>query len=195
MNVKVISDFLPKPAFDEIQQIVFSPGFKWNFSSSVTGESTVRRNKKLFLLHHLVYEKNAYNGEDPADQQILQMLMFEGMYNARFQYYYDVMGKTLPKGQFLDIPNKEKLLRVKINFYPNTVVLEEHDYHIDYPNSNNGCLLSLNTCDGYTKIKETGKKYHSVENTLLHFDASKEHCSTTTTNAVGRFNININYTK
>ena len=89
MNVKVISDFLPKPAFEEVQRIVFSPGFKWNFSSSITGERTEKRNNKLFLLHHLVYEQNQYNGEDPTDQQILQMLIFEGMYNAKFQNYYD----------------------------------------------------------------------------------------------------------
>ena len=84
-------------------------------------------------------------------------------------------------------------IKAKVNFYPNTSILKEHDYHIDYQEPHTGALLALNTCDGYTKIRKTGEKYPSVANTLLTFDPSKEHCSTTTTNAIGRFNININY--
>ena len=87
----------------------------------------------------------------------------------------------------------DHLLRIKVNFYPNTSILKEHDYHIDYQEPHTGALLALNTCDGYTKIRKTGEKYPSVANTLLVFDSSKDHCSTTTTNALGRFNININY--
>ena len=50
----------------------------------------------------------------------------------------------------------------------------------------------MNTCDGYTKLKD-GTKIDSVANRVLLFDPSKEHCSTTTTNVPARFNININY--
>ena len=85
------------------------------------------------------------------------------------------------------------MLRVKANLYPNTETLHEHPMHWDYSYSHSAAILSLNTCDGYTKIKEMDTKYPSVANTLLEFDTSKDHCSTTTTNAVGRFNININY--
>ena len=193
MSIKVIPDFLPGPAFEEIRQIVLSTSFKWCFTSSVTGDKTEKKNDKLFLLHHLVYEKHAYDASDPMDMQIVQMLMAEGMYNSRFKNYYDVIGEPLPKGKFLKIPKKEYLLRIKVNFYPNTSILKEHDYHIDYQEPHTGALLALNTCDGYTKIRKTGEKYPSVENTLLVFDSSKDHCSTTTTNALGRFNININY--
>ena len=193
MSIKVIPDFLPGPAFEEIRQIVLSTSFKWCFTSSVTGDKTEKKNDKLFLLHHLVYEKHAYDASDPMDMQIVQMLMDEGMYNSRFGNYYDVIGEPLPKGKFLNIPKKENLLRIKVNFYPNTSILKEHDYHIDYQEPHTGALLALNTCDGYTKIRKTGEKYPSVSNTLLVFDSSKDHCSTTTTNALGRFNININY--
>ena len=193
MNIKVIRDFLPEPAFEEIRQIILSPNFKWSFTSSVTGDEPEKKNNKLFLLHHLVYERQAYDATDPMDKQIVQMLIAEGMYYSMFKNYYDVIGKPLPKGQFLKISKKENLLRIKVNFYPNTTILKEHDYHIDYQEPNTAALLALNTCDGYTKIRKTGEKYPSVANTLLLFDSSKDHCSTTTTNALGRFNININF--
>ena len=84
------------------------------------------------------------------------------------------------------------LIRVKANFYPNTTVLHEHPKHIDMDFPNSGAILSLNTCDGYTKL-EDGTKINSVANRMLLFDPNTEHCSTTTTNDYARINININY--
>ena len=95
------------------------------------------------------------------------------------------------------IPLLEKLdtkclIRIKANLYPNTHTLHEHPMHVDYDFSHSGALLSLNTCDGYTKLKD-GTKIDSVANRMLLFDPSEEHCSTTTTNVSARFNLNINY--
>ena len=104
-----------------------------------------------------------------------------------------------PKSPFYDnlIPLLEKLevralLRIKANFYPNTHVLYEHPTHSDYNFSHTGAILSLNTCDGYTKLKDD-TKIDSIANRLLLFDSSEEHRSTTTTNVPARINININY--
>ena len=84
------------------------------------------------------------------------------------------------------------LLRIKANLYPNTEILHEHSMHVDYVFSHSTALLSLNTCDGYTKLKD-GTKINSVANRILLFDAREGHCSTTTTNVSARINININY--
>ncbi len=84
------------------------------------------------------------------------------------------------------------LLRIKANLYPSSETLQEHIMHVDFDYPHLGALLSLNTCDGYTKLKD-GTKINSVANRVLLFDASEEHCSTTTTNDLARFNININY--
>ena len=84
------------------------------------------------------------------------------------------------------------LLRIKVNLYPNTEKLHEHPMHTDFPFPHSGAILSLNTCDGYTKLKD-GTKIDSVANRILLFDPNEEHCSTTTTNVSARFNININY--
>ena len=194
MDVKVIPDFLPKPIFDQLSQIIFAPSFSWHLSTTVVSNRIrPKENNKLFLLHHLVYEKNEYETLQSIDHHIMLLLVTDHMYYENLSNYYDVIEEPMPKGQFLGIPNIENLIRIKINFYPNTTELHEHGHHIDYEYSHKGSLLSLNTCDGYTKIREPETKYPSVANTLLTFDPSEDHCSTTTTNAIGRFNININY--
>ena len=172
MDVKTIQDFLPKQSFDRLSQIIFAPTFPWYLTTSVASPYLKsKENSKLFYMSHLVYEKEKYVKVNPNDQTIIDLLL----------------EKLAPEEGNL------QLIRMKINFYPNTTELHEHDYHRDFEYSHMGAILSLNTCDGYTKIRETDTKYHSWVNTLLTFDPSEDHCSTTTTNAVGRFNININY--
>ena len=178
MDVKTIQDFLPKQSFNRLSQIIFEPTFSWYLTTSVASPYLKsKENSKLFYMSHLVYEKEKYVKINPIDQAIIDLLL----------------GKLEPEERFLAISQEDELIRMKINFYPNTTELHEHDYHRDYEYSHMGAILSLNTCDGYTKIRETDAKYYSWENTLLTFDPSEEHCSTTTTNAIGRFNININY--
>ena len=172
MDVKTIRDFLPKQNFDQLSQIIFAPTFSWYLTTSVASPYLKsKENSKLFYMSHLVYEKEKYVKVNLNDQAIIDLLL----------------EKLAPEEGNL------QLIRMKINFYPNTTELHEHDYHRDYEYSHMGAILSLNTCDGYTKIRETDTKYYSWANTLLSFNPSEDHCSTTTTNAIGRFNININY--
>ena len=172
MDVKTIQDFLPKQSFNRLSQIIFAPTFSWYLTTSVASPYLKsKENSKLFYMSHLVYEKEKHVKVNPNDQTIIDLLL----------------EKLAPEEGNL------QLIRMKINFYPNTTELHEHDYHRDYEYSHMGAILSLNTCDGYTKIRETDTKYHSWANTLLSFNPSEDHCSTTTTNAIGRFNININY--
>ena len=172
MDVKTIQDFLPKQSFDRLSQIIFAPTFPWYLTTSVASPYLKsKENSKLFYMSHLVYEKEKYVKVNPNDQTIIDLLL----------------EKLAPEEGNL------QLIRMKINFYPNTTELHEHDYPRDFEYSHMGAILSLNTCDGYTKIRETDTKYHSWTNSLLSFDPSEDHCSTTTTNAIGRFNININY--
>ena len=172
MDVKTIQDFLPKQSFNRLSQIIFAPTFSWYLTTSVASPYLKsKENSKLFYMSHLVYEKEKYVKVNPNDQAIIDLLL----------------EKLAPEEGNL------QLIRMKINFYPNTTELHEHDYHRDFEYSHMGAILSLNTCDGYTKIRETDTKYYSWANTLLSFNPSEDHCSTTTTNAIGRFNININY--
>ena len=86
----------------------------------------------------------------------------------------------------------EGILRAKVNLYIKTSKIIEHAKHVDYEIPHKGAIIYLNTCDGFTRLHD-GTKIESVENRLLLFDSSKPHNSTSTTNALGRYNININY--
>ena len=196
MNVQIIPDFLPKPMFDQLTQIIFARQFNWNLLTRISSKySTQGENTKAIAMGHMVYDQQHYAGANmnAKDLLILQMLVSNNVYYDTFANYYDIIGEPLPEGSFLEMKKLEDLLRIKINFYPTSETLYEHPMHTDHDFPHRGALLSLNTCDGYTKLQETGEKYPSVANTLLLFNSSKHHCSTNTTSAVGRFNININY--
>jgi hypothetical protein len=110
-------------------------------------------------------------------------------------FYNDQVPQTPLFNELLPLIQKielKSLLRVKANLYPNTHKLHEHPMHADYYFSHSAAILSLNTCDGYTKL-EDGTKIDSVANRMLFFDGSKQHSGTTTTNEQARINININY--
>ena len=83
------------------------------------------------------------------------------------------------------------LIRIKLNLYPRTDILLHHYPHKDEEFKHKALILSLNTCDGGTRI---GKKFiPSIENQALFFDASIPHNSTTCTNQQARINLNFNY--
>jgi len=92
-----------------------------------------------------------------------------------------------------NIHNIKSLIRVKINCYTGDIGgnAKKHKDHVDLPFSHYGGIFSLNTCDGGTWINN--KKYDSIENRLLIFDAGRPHSSSNTTNSDIRMNININW--
>ena len=124
---------------------------------------------------------------------------FRGLVETNGYFYHTFYNDQVPQSplfnELLPLIHKlelKSLLRVKANLYPNTYKLHEHSMHEDYYFSHSSAILSLNTCDGYTKL-EDGTKIDSVANRMLFFDGSKQHSGTTTTNEQSRINININY--
>ena len=116
--------------------------------------------------------------------------------NSFWHLFYEA---HLPQSQHFDalLPLVDKLgarcvIQAKANLYPCTHILHEHQMHADYDSSCSSAILSLNTCDGYTKLKD-GTKIDSVANRVLLHDPSIEHCGTSTTNVNARINLNINY--
>ena len=93
---------------------------------------------------------------------------------------------------FLEKLEIKALIRVVANLYVKTDKIETHPFHIDYEFPHKGALLSLNNCNGCTILKNN-KKIKSVENTVIFFDPSKPHASTSATDVKGRFNILVNY--
>lgn len=92
----------------------------------------------------------------------------------------------------IDKINPKALIRIKGNLYPGEKELKEHTPHADYDYLHKGLIFSINTCDGFTRLK-CGTKIPSVENRALFFNASELHNSSTCTTSNARVNINFNY--
>jgi len=172
MKHKVIDNFLDEEYFDELvtlftdKEKTGNKAMPWYFQTSISYPKEYEKTEldsKLFLLYHMFYE-----GSSPKSA------------------YYE---KLIPLLEKLEV---KSLLRIKANLYPFTETFYEHIMHTDFEFPHSTALLSLNTCDGYTKLKD-GTKIDSVANRILLFDASEVHCSTNTTNVSARINININY--
>ena len=167
MKYKVIDNFLDEEYFDSLVTLFTDKDKRGNDVMPWFFQSSISYDKvvedKIFYMTHLIYNMNV-----PKSNH----------YNS-----------LIPLLKKLEV---ECLLRVKANLYPNTHTLHEHPMHVDYDFSHSAAILSLNTCDGYTKLVD-GTKIDSIANRVLLFDASKLHRSTTTTNVPARINININY--
>jgi hypothetical protein len=87
----------------------------------------------------------------------------------------------------------KKLLRVKGNLYIKTAKSQNHGFHKDMDYNHKGCLLYINTNNGYNYFKEEKKKIKPKENRAVFFDPSIEHRSSTCTDEKRRVTININY--
>ena len=167
MKHKVIDNFLDEKYFDSLVTLITDKEKTGNGVMPWFFDSSIAYrglvDDKLFYMAHLFYDENIPNSE-----------------------HYESLFPLLEKLQ------AKCLIRIKANLYPNTERLHEHPMHRDFTFSHLTALLSLNTCDGYTKLKD-GTKINSVANRILFLDGSEKHCSTTTTNVAARINININY--
>lgn len=110
--------------------------------------------------------------------------VFDGVSNSSF---INLINKFFWKK--LDI---KSLIRIKINCYPSSFKLRIHEKHIDYKFKHKGALFSINSCNGFTTLKDN-TKIESIKNRLLFFDPSKPHSSSNCTDKKARFNINFNY--
>ncbi len=167
MKYKVIDNFLDEKYFDSLVTLFTDKEKRGNttmpwYFNSSISDEDVVEDK-LFYMTHMLYTDN---------------VPMSPLYNH-----------LIPLLKKLEI---KCLIRIKANLYPNRETLHEHPMHSDMDFSHSGVILSLNTCDGYTKLKD-GTKIDSIANRVLLFDPCEEHCSTTTTNVSARINININY--
>ena len=74
-------------------------------------------------------------------------------------------------------------------------IKKKHIYtemHRDYAYPHQVALFALNTCNGYTYFEDTQEKVKSIENQLIIFDGTRNHCSVAQTDTNLRINLNIN---
>ena len=170
LDYGVIDDYLPQKEFEILQSAIMEPSnipnenIGWEYSPIITSKDNPKEDWKYFYMLHLIYSHSL----------VLSPFFYEKMY------------------PILNELNIKALIRIKCNMYPNAEKVHEHKEHIDYQWKHKTALFSLNTCNGYTKLKD-GTKINSVANRMLLFDASLSHQSTTTSDTTARFNINFNY--
>ena len=126
--------------------------------------------------------------EDYWSWYLVNMIYYEDI--PQNEIYPNICNLFIPR--FQHIANFKTMIRIKMNAFPYTNVVKEHERHVDFSYEHIGAVFSLNTCDGYTKFSD-GTKVESVANRIVFFDASKYHQSTTTSNAKLRYNMNFNF--
>ena len=164
--IKIIDNFLSPDDFKLLKEQIFNHKFTWFYQSIVAYKEV---DVYWDWYHtHMLYDKDHIYSE-----------MYNGVYEM-----------IIPK--IIELSEYHSLMRIKVNSYPHTEIINEHDQHSDYGFSSYGGILSLNTCDGFTRLYN-GTKVDSIENRFFIFDPSKAHNSSTTTNAKRRVNINFNW--
>jgi hypothetical protein len=209
-DYKLIENFYPTETFEELQSIILPgitvgdyvahPEINWVFIPIST---------EALHFVHMVYLDVSGERKDWG-----RKYDFEG--GQVLSPLYEKIVKHLK----IAIPNIRGILRIKLNMYLNGVAAAkfpdtedssiweknkehactylseptdlEHGMHTDYDFSHTSAILSINKCDGYTKM-EDGTKIDSVPNRIVIFDGSKPHTSSTTTDAPIRININYNW--
>jgi hypothetical protein len=162
--MKIIDNFLEEDYFNKIEKILLSNQFPYFYGSTLNHN---QKNNKDYTFAHVLYD-------------------FHQPQSSFFNDFYYLLEKIHLEDSI------KSLIRMKVNFYPNSPSIVEHAKHVDLTFQHKGFILYINSCDGYT-VLENGDRVESIRNRALFFDSSKPHASTTCTNVHGRININMNY--
>ena len=191
-NTKIVDNFLDQEYFDSLVSFFIENqgkegGPSWNMQQNIEGnfDHLTADTTKLIAFVHFLYA-NTIAIVPHVNEKDINEKEFFGIGQPCSPYFRGLL-------PILEKLNIKSLIRVKANLYPYSgETLHEHEMHIDYDFPHYSAILSLNTCDGYTKL-EDGTKVESIANRMLIFDGNQKHCSTTTTSKFARINININY--
>ena len=162
MGVDVIDNFLSIDEFKLLKEEILSNNFPLYYQEYITEHFEISSVKNVSFAH-IIYRDN-----------------------LSVSSYYDFFNRIL----FSKLEMRS-LIRSKVNCYPRTDEIIEHNWHTDLPYEHKGILFYLNTCDGETRFD--GDAVQSKENRIVFFDPSKSHASTSCTDQKCRWNIIANY--
>ena len=174
----IIDNFLPENEFLELKENVM-----WSQNFPINMVEGVGVDKRLTT-------SEAYNIEQKNKWAWYGVHIFYHGDLPKSEYFGKIQEIFCPK--LYDLGVLKSLARIKLNFYPYTTKIQEHNPHQDQKNFIKAALFSLNTCNGFTRM-HNGTKIDSVANRMVFFDGSQLHNSSTTSNAKARYNINFNF--
>jgi hypothetical protein len=170
---KIIDNFLSSKDFLSIKNTFFpknaakSNNFSWNYQKGIV------RNPDLgptgYEEHDWIYVRSLYSSDT----------------GLRFDRYYPIIKPILNK------LNIKKLFDVRANLLVPTSDHIFHEFHTDRKISHKVAIFYVTSCNGFTVLKDK-IDVKCVENRVLIFDGSIEHCSVTSKD-FPRSVININY--
>ena len=130
-----------------------------------------------------------------GDGQVLYTHILVDEFQKVVSNVYDEVGAPLLKKVKEIEPDFFRVLRIKINCYPNQTIAVKSTYHVDIPKAKSKTLLlNINTNNGYTEFKNPDmESVLSVENQAIIVDGKEEHRSVSQTDTPYRWNINFNY--
>ena len=112
-------------------------------------------------------------------------------YKVGKSYHYELILPTLRR------LGGDRLHRAKVNSRTITNSIQKSNYHTDISDKIPylaTAILYINTNNGYTQFKESGRKIKSVANRVVVFDPDLEHMGTSSTDENRRIVLNLNYT-
>ena len=177
--IKVIENFLPKPIFNNILNIVESEQFDWKWhNETIPGDGNFMFNKVLYVY--------PFEGKGEIfDKELLPL----------FGIFKDFQDEHLPE-------KSKTLVKLKLNLYPNQGKQVNHGKHFDIsinrmvdPNIITS-VFNFHTCNVSTVVEIDGKKNNisSKANRLILFD-NTWHYGITQTDIPRRIVLNINVLK
>jgi hypothetical protein len=159
---EIVDNFLPEDDFTRIVNIVTSYNFPYFYQNEI-GYDNESDHLNCYFTHKL---KDKFQP------------------NSEFYNLFDCVTDKLNISNGL-------IYRIKVNCYPRTEKIIEHNPHIDYKDSHMAMILYLNSNNGFTRI-DKDVKIDSIANRLLIFDGSIPHNSTNCTDQKARFTANFN---
>mgnify|MGYP003126380972 CR=1 FL=1 len=123
-----------------------------------------------------------------------------GVDDGLFQYYHMFYENRLGRSDWyhliesmLNRLDGYKLHRAKLNSRPTSSWFKRRStYHIDYADMVTA-IFYINTNNGYTHFKKSGRKVKSIANRVVVFNSNFEHMGVACTNEKRRLVLNINY--
>ena len=162
------NNFLEQDVFEKVKNIIISDKLPWYAQAGLANN-----NDGQVLFTHILVDEH---------QQIISRA-------------YEQIGKPLLNKIKEIEPDFFRVLRMKINCYPNQTKVIKSDFHIDLPRAKHKSLIfNINNNNGCTEFKNPKiKPFSSIENSAFIFNGKEEHRSVSQTDTPYRWNINFNY--
>ena len=165
--MEVIDNFLPFLQFKQLQSVILSRKFSWNFHDGIVG---------------------------PNDGQCqFTHVFFDISYGGILSNYYSLFDIVQQKLRVSRLDRIKSNLNPKTVFHrKGGYHTDQRNPREGYTLHQKTAVLYLNTNNGWTHIKRCGR-VKSVANRVVIFDSNLEHTGVTCTNEKRRVIVNFNY--